>query len=342
MPLRGTYTISSPDLREALQIAPAIQRDLYQRFDAKVATRDGKPSRTGITSWVGGEYVRPILQFRGFSYPKKPQVCSFLMCKGGVGKTTSTFFLAQRLSAYGARVLVIDSDPQGNLSSAFKLETMKHPLTKGTPVLVDVVRGKCSLEDTIIEVTPSLHLVPSTPLNSILEGRLREQFKNPSVAFSEMIEDVKKSYDYVLFDCAPALGLVNTAIVCASDLIVLPAAPDPFSEMGLEQTMREIEQVEKAFRIKVQKKVLLTKFDQRERSSLKYLANILQNCNENRFSTVIRVSSDVKNVIISNADLFALPKSSARKDYDQFTREFLGLDPKTLVKATRAGRRTAA
>ena len=342
MSLREPYTMRSPDLRSALRIAPTILTRLYQRLNVEFADGSKGPARGGGPARsVYGTEVRRILEARGFQFPHEAKTCSMMMCKGGVGKTTSSFFLAQRLTAYGARVLLIDTDPQGNLTSAFELERYGYVVDEKTAIMVDVIAGMCSITDAIIEVTPSLHLVPSTPLNCILEGRIREHYKNPSIAFSKAIKDLKREYDYILFDCAPSLNLTNTAAVSASDLVVLPVAPDRFSQIGLDQTLSEIEQIERDFRLEVDKKIILTKFDGREYTSLKYLADVVREHDHRRFNVVIRTCADVKNVITKSQDLFQLIKSSARHDYDLFTREFMGLDATKLPKRL-PGRRKVA
>ena len=82
-----------------------------------------------------------------------------------MGKTTSSYYVAIRLSAYGGRVLVIDGDPQGNLTSAFNLDQYGVEIDEETPVLLDVVTGGCSIQDAIIAITPNLvcFVLPQPP-----------------------------------------------------------------------------------------------------------------------------------------------------------------------------------
>jgi chromosome partitioning protein len=137
---------------------------------------------------------------------------------------------------------------------------------------------------------------------------------------------VASNYDFILIDCAPALNLTNTAIISAADTVILPVAPDKFSQIGLDQTLREINQIEQDFGLSVETKILFTKFDAREFTSLKYLSEIVNKHTERRFLTAIRTCSDVKNAITRKEDLFALKKSNAKEDFDSFAREMMGLD----------------
>lgn len=275
------------------------------------------------TKYLGEAESREILNLAGFQYPSRARVLSFLMCKGGVGKTTSCFFVAQRLAAYGARVLIIDADPQGNLSAAFDLGRYNFDIDEETPVLVDLLSKTCTFEEAVVAISPHLHLIPSTPINATLEAKIRDLYKNPSVALRKLIEPVLNRYDFILVDCAPALNLTNTAIVAASHLVVLPVTPDRFSQMGLQQTLVEISQIEEDFQLRVDKRIVFTRFDAREKSSAEYLAKISEERKRQMFSTYIRTATDVKNVITGNEDLFSLNHSNAKQDYDSLTRELL-------------------
>jgi chromosome partitioning protein len=296
--------------------------EIFKKAGTNLVNDEGK--RSGAKS-VTPEQVRKILQMRGFEYPQRARVIAFMICKGGTGKTTSSFFLSQRIASYGARVLMIDADPQGNLTAAFALEQYGFELNEETPVLVDVFTGESELKDVIVNVTPSLHLVPSTPMNSTLDSRIRENFKNPSLALRNKLKPLLSSYDYILIDCAPALNLTNTAMVSASDLVILPVNPDNFSQIGLNQTLDEIETIERDFSLDVETKIIFTRFDAREFTSLRYLSEIASNRKEQMYETVIKTSADVKNVITKQEDLFTYSKSSAKADYDNLTKEIMGL-----------------
>lgn len=323
-PLRDTFSLKSSDLRNTLNVAPATLSDVFKKVGVSFLD-DDKNSR-GQTKNISSDQVRKVLESRGFQYPTKAKVISLMMCKGGVGKTTTSVFVSQRLAAYGSRVLVIDADSQGNSTSAFSLDQYGIVIDEETPILLDVITGESTLQDVIIKITPNLHLVPSTPANSILDGKIREHSKNTSIVLKKHIEHISQDYDYIIIDCAPALNLTNTAMVAASDLIVMPVAPDKFSQMGLEQTLNEISQIEADFNLKIEKKIVFTKFDAREYTSLKYLTDIADSHKNIMFTTMIRTASDLKNAITKKEDLFNYKKSNAKDDYDNLTRELMGLD----------------
>lgn len=331
--LREPLTIRSVDIRTTLGVAPATLSEIFRKAGIESVADDQKVTGRGVSKAISSTDVRKIFEARGYKYPEKAKVIAFMICKGGVGKTTSTFYLAQRLSAYGAKVLVIDADSQGNLTSAFNLDQYGCDIDEETPVLLDIITHQCSIDEAIIAITPSLHLIPSNPLNANLEGKIRENFKNPSLPIQKAITPLKEKYDYILVDCAPALNLTNTAIASSADLVILPVAPDKFSQLGLDQTLRELAQIEQDFQLKIGKKIIFTRYDGREFTSLKYLADIAERHNDIRFNTAIRTCADVKNAITRREDLFSYKKSNAREDYDNFAQEIMGLD-KVFPKKT--------
>lgn len=321
-PLSPELVIRSTDLRPLLGLANSTFHELLKKLEIMP---DSKGRGSAIS--IKGSDVRKLLEARGFSYPPPTQVISFMMCKGGVGKTTSSFFLGQRLSSYGARVLLIDADSQANLTSAFSLEDKGIVIDEETKVLVNLVVGEKSLtvDDVIIPLTPTLHLLPSSPLNANLEARIRDQYKNPSVPIRKLLAQLQGRYDFIIFDCAPALSHTNASILCASTMVILPVAPDRFSQMGMEQTLSEIAQLEEDFHLSLQKRILFTRYDARETASIRYLGYILSEHEDKKFSVAIRTCAAVKNVILFKEDLFLDTRSTAKEDYDEVAREILGL-----------------
>jgi chromosome partitioning protein len=331
--LRPAFTLKSSDFRKALDISAPTMNDIFKKAGISLEPDNGK--RAGAKN-IKPYQVRKILEMRGYQYPQKTQVIAFMICKGGTGKTTSSFFVSQRLASYGAKVLVIDADPQGNLTSAFSLQNYGIELSTETPVLVDVLNDEVKIEQALLPVTDFLHLLPSTPMNSTLDGRIREKYKNPSLALKSKLQPIAAKYDYILIDCAPALNLTNTAIVSASNIVVLPVNPDNFSMMGLQQTLEEVKTIEDDFNISIDTKVILTRFDAREFTSLRYLAEITDAYKDYLFETVIKTSADVKNVITKHDDLFSYSSSSAKEDYDSLTKEIMGLQNGLRRKSKKA------
>ncbi len=270
----------------------------------------------------------------GGRFPLHGRIIAFLMCKGGVGKTTSAFFTARRLFSYGAKVLVVDADPQSNLTEAFDLEKHGISIDEETPVLLDVLEKRCVLEEAIIQVEPGLALLPSTPMNSNLDAKIRDTYKNPSIALRRFLEPLKRSYDFIIVDCAPALNLTNTAVVCAAETVLMPVTPDRFAKMGLGLSIKELQQIEEDFQILLKKQILLTRYDSREYTSQRYLEEIKTTFKDLKSGisivpVVIRSSAEVKNAVARGEDLFQ-GGSRAGHDYDALAKYFLA---ETLMRA---------
>lgn len=331
--LRSEFSIRGADAREALGVAPSTFTEILKRHEIKYIEEKDGASR-GQAKSISTQEMRKLLEARGFQFPKPAKVIAFAMQKGGVGKTTSTYYVSQRLAAYGAKVLVIDCDAQGNLTNAFHLDDEGVEINEETPVLRDIFQGAIKAEDAIIKIHENLHLIPSTPQNSIIDTIIDSAFINPSKSMLSFIEPLKNEYDYIVIDSAPAISKLLSGIVYASDLVIIPVNPDKFSEMGLEQTTDQVNRITKDFPgCRAQARIVFTRYDAREFTSMKYLAEIAAKYKDTMFETPIRTASDLKNAISRKEDLFSYKNSNAREDYDRFTREIMGLND--LVKKQR-------
>lgn len=327
--VRDDLNIRSSDFRRALGLAAPTMSDLCKK--QKVTLKG-----TNKTKFISCEDAKRLLEKRGYKFANQAKIIAVMICKGGTGKSTSTYYLGVRLAAYGNRVLVIDADSQGNLTRAFNLDKYGIELSEETPILVDIYKGDLSVEDAAIQITPNLDLIPSTPLNSVLDREIMSKYKNLSKPMKKALEPVMNSYDYILIDCAPALNITNTTIITAADTVMLPINPDAFSKSSLDQTLSELDKIEEEFDKEIERKIVFTKLDQREFTSLHYLTDINQQHQDKLFNTIIRTSADVKNAITKNEDLFTYTSSTAKEDYDDLTQEIMGL--KDSIKRTRKKR----
>jgi chromosome partitioning protein len=326
-------SIKYVDLRNSLGIAAATLHDLCKKENIEALPLQN----SGLGKSIQSADTRKILKKRGFLYPEKARIISFIMCKGGVGKTTSAFFTAIRLSNYGSKVLLIDGDPQGNLTSSFHLEKLGFTIDEETPVLSDIFSDKCSLTDSILSVSEQLDIVPSTPMNANLESVFREKCKNPAKPIKRLLKPILDQYDFIIIDCAPSLNLTNSIFMLGSDELILPVNPDSYSKIGLDQTLKEIDMLSNDFPewVNFKTRILFTRYDGREYTSLKYLSNIAENHTDSLFRTTIRTSTSFKNAIDKCENLFMAKKSYAKEDYDSLAKEIMGLS--AIVRKTQAG-----
>lgn len=265
-------------------------------------------------SAVPPKIVRAYLQFKGFKIPK--QTVSFQMLKGGVAKTTSALNLGWRAAMYGARVLMLDLDQQANLTFALGVDA------ENLPVWVDVVEKRATIEQAVISLGEGLDLIPSSLNNSVLDRVLLQSNRNWAQAVKGPLREIADNYDLVIIDTAPSLSILNTAVTCASSTVVLPINPDKFSMAGVKKHLADLKELEAEFDLKLEKRVLFTRFDGREMASREILSQCVDLFEDLLMKNYIRSSSEVKNTIGSGKTIFST-KNPAREDYDLVTREIL-------------------
>lgn len=177
-------------------------------------------------------------------------VVSLVNRKGGVGKTTLTLALSDYLSSvYRKKVLLIDLDPQANLTTAGVGETRWQALDRGRLTVADLFQAVVSTGagvphiERVTRVTrgSAVDLIASTPRLSdveedVLEGDAgwRRRMGSPYVVLSRGLGDLVDTYDYVLIDCPPALGMITLNGLALSDGYLIPVMPSPIAVSGLE------------------------------------------------------------------------------------------------------------
>ena len=196
--------------------------------------------------------------------PESTRVITVSNQKGGVGKTTTAVNLAAGLARQGARVLVIDLDPQGNASTALGVEHRAE-----TPSVYDVVINDLPMVD-VVQKSPefgALYCVPATihlagaeiELVSLVarEQRLRR-------ALDLHIKEMTDPYDYVFIDCPPSLGLLTINAFVAAREVLIPIQCEYYALEGLSQLLKNIELIEKHLNPHlVVSTILLTMYDSR-------------------------------------------------------------------------------
>lgn len=242
--------------------------------------------------------------------------------KGGVAKTTTAATIAAGLHKKGKRVLMIDSDPQTNLSMCFTEEPQD-----GDPSLYSIYSAGAKIDDIKIEVKPGLDLVVGD--FSLCSADMEFLGKVGSLKLlGKAIKESKGNYDYVIIDTPPNLGFLSLNSFMTSDYIVTPMAADSFSLKAIRLLKKTIDDVAEDVGKDIPVAgILLTRYTDRTN-----VAKILEEnvnaaaklLNTSVFESRVRQATVVQESQLVKMDLFEYaPKAPVTKDYEAFINELL-------------------
>jgi chromosome partitioning protein len=235
--------------------------------------------------------------------------------KGGTGKTTTAINLGTALSSLGKKVLLIDLDPQANLSYSFGIKSPNGTIT-------EVLQGKKTLQAILTE-KESLSIAPSSISLADLEISLVNKLGREGL-LKEHLKGLK-GYDYVFIDSPPSLSVLTINALNAAQEVLIPLQMEILSLQGLAQLLDTINEVRQILNKKLKiKGIIPSMYDARRRLSDEVLKEIEKNFKEKIFKTVIR-----ENVKIAEAPSFAksvltyAPSSHGAEDYTNLAKEFI-------------------
>ena len=166
------------------------------------------------------------------------KIISIVNQKGGVGKTTTAINLGTALAAIDKKILLIDLDPQGNLSTGIGVTENQRSNS-----VYDLITQSLSIHKTIQETKiPNLKIIPSNINLSGIEFELAAD-EDRTNKLSNKINDLEGEYDFVLIDCPPSLGILTVNSLVASDSVLVPLQCEFYALEGLAQLLRTIEKV---------------------------------------------------------------------------------------------------
>ena len=218
--------------------------------------------------------------------------------KGGVGKTTTAINLSASLASLGKKVLAIDMDPQGNMSSGLGVD--KNEVEK---TVYDLIIGNIGIEECIYEeVIENLDVLPSNIDLSAAEIELIG-VDNKEYILRDEVNKVKEKYDFIIIDCPPALSMLTINAMTTSDSVLVPIQCEYYALEGLSQLIHTIELVQERLNPELEiEGVVFTMYDARTNLSLQVVENVKDNLNQNIYKTIIP-----RNVRLAEAPSYGMP-----------------------------------
>ncbi|NLC64627.1 MAG: ParA family protein [Erysipelothrix sp.] len=254
--------------------------------------------------------------------------------KGGVGKTTTSINLSSGLAYLGQRVLLIDLDPQGNTTQGLGANNSELLLSSYNLLLDDY-----EIKDIKIDLqTPPMDLIPATIDLAGADLEMVEFKVGRERLLKNKLIKVKDDYDFIIIDCPPSLGLLNTNALTAADSVIIPVQSEYYALEGLTQLLSTIRLVQKLFNpdLKIEG-VLLTMLDLRTRLSIEVQQEVRRYFKERVYKSNIPRNVKLSEAPSRGQSIFEYDiKSEGAKAYAALSKEVLKRNQKEVKSNDRS------
>ncbi len=240
--------------------------------------------------------------------------------KGGVGKTTTAINLSAAMAELGKKILVIDTDPQGNMTSGFGVNKNEVENT-----VYELMLGSCSTEEAIIKnVKDGIDMIASNVNLAAVEIELIDD-ENRNFVLRNEVEWVKDKYDYIIIDCPPSLSMLTVNAMTTADTVLVPIQCEYYALEGLSQLIHTVNLVKSGLNPDLDMEgVVFTMYDSRTNLSAQVVNNVKSNIKTRVYETVIP-----RNIRLAEAPSYGQPiseydpKSAGAEAYINLAKEVI-------------------
>ena len=231
--------------------------------------------------------------------------------KGGVGKTTIAYLLADTVSSLGFKTCAVDLDVQANLTQQFMEAKVEQP------TFCDVIDNKINIKDIIINIAPTLDLIPSSLKNGIIQKSLLTQAPKHYLTWlnSLCLTYLRSKYDIIIVDTPPSLTTLNSVFcLCLknNDHLVIPACADEFSIVGIGMFLEDVNLIRKSYKTtsKPKTSIIMNRFHQNQTINLQMFVKMSKTYEEFFSKIVIKDLAKIREVTSNKTSISETKHSS--------------------------------